>query len=192
MKTRVYDFSLKMHENDHYKIMLAMYNQLLEAQLRAWGGLSRCQDELIEDGAITPQERFVNSQAIYDGTILRITIGDVLPRIPKGSKIPAAIMHRYWNELITDAVCQLETPIHFEQAVCAIKVYARTAEQWDVDNKALNYAINALRVNGVISGDEYYKLSLVLLGGHDRERPRTEIWLREYSEPAMNGLFPGI
>jgi hypothetical protein len=60
---------------------------------------------------------------------------------------------------------------------------------WDVDNRALSFIVNALRAAGLIAGDEWDKLSLLLMGGLDKERPRTEIRLVEYSDDAIQSLF---
>lgn len=46
-----------------------------------------------------------------------------------------------------------------------------------MDNRAVSMIINALRITEVVSGDSWDKVSLMLLGAVDKERPRTEVTL---------------
>jgi hypothetical protein len=52
--------------------------------------------------------------------------------------------------------------------------------------------INALRASEVIPGDEYDKLSVLLLGGLDKKNPRTEIQVIEYPTDTIKSLFEGM
>jgi hypothetical protein len=97
-------------------------------------------------------------------------------------------MRYYWTSNIMDALMRL-APVHFEHALCAIKVYVPREIGWDVDNRAVSIIVNALRSAKVIHGDEWDKLSLLLLGGIDKKNPRTEIGLIEFPDEAVNSLF---
>jgi hypothetical protein len=51
-----------------------------------------------------------------------------------------------------------------------------------VDNRAAGMVPDALRLAGVVSGDGWERTALLLLGGVDRKRPRTEIVVMDYPQ----------
>jgi hypothetical protein len=178
--------ALEDYEENHYIEIKTIYNYAHTTMLLAWQALHLSQHELEKAGAITTEEKMIDAQADYDGKILKITVNSVLPR--KCNKTSMSLMRYYWDSNIMDALRLLE-PVHFEHALCAIKVYVPREVGWDVDNRAVSIIINALRGAKVVRGDEWDKLSLVLLGGFDRKHPRTEIRLIEFPGEAINSLF---
>ncbi len=167
------------------------YEHIETAKLLTWEAISCGQDDLEWSGQISPEEREIDAQAEYNRGILKITVNDVLPRRKENasSSIPASLLRSYWAGNVAYAVRKLDVAVHYERALCAITVYGPRDVDWDVDNRAISYVINALRMAGIIPGDEWDKLSLLLLGGVDRKNPRTEIRLIEYPEDAINNLF---
>jgi hypothetical protein len=188
MNRENYDLSLEVHESDHHRNMEIIYNHLLELLLSTWQMMNRGQDEFIRDGAITPEEKVINSRAEYDGTLLKIIVEDILPRL---NTVSASLKRYYWDGHISGALKKLGTTVHFNRALCIIRIYAPKNTAWDVDNRAISFVINSLRTNGVIPGDEWYNMALVQLGGIDREHPRTEISVREYPGDIIEYLANG-
>ena len=150
-------------------------------KLAIWDMVECEQDELEWSGEINPEERFFDAEATYDARVLKITVNDVLPRKQSAKPVfkSAAPLRNYWVRNIAGPIRKLGQDIHFNEALCVIKVYTPSDREWDVDNRALSMIINALRFTGVVAGDSWDKVSLVLLGGVDKKRPRTEIWVRE-------------
>lgn len=146
-------------------------------KLVIWDIVDYEQDALELIGEVTPEERSFDAEASYDGRVLKITVNDVLPRKQSAKPVfkSAAPLRNYWVRNIAGPIRKLGQDIRFNEALCVIKVYTPTDRKWDVDNRALSVIINALRFAEVVSGDSWNKLALVLLGGVDRKRPRTEI-----------------
>jgi hypothetical protein len=183
-----------LKENDYTSQQLrdaleAAYKHIEKAKLITWEAISCGQDELEWSGEISLDERRIDAQAEFDGEVLIITVNDVLPR--KRTDMPGALLRGYWIRNITEAVARLYAPVHFERALCSITVFGPRDVGWDVDNRAISYIVNALRAANVIPGDEWDRLSLLLLGGLDKQNPRTEIRLVEYSNDAIQSLFSG-
>jgi hypothetical protein len=183
-----------LKENDYTSQQLrdaleAAYKHIEKAKLITWEAISCGQDELEWSGEISLDERRIDAQAEFTGKVLIITVNDVLPR--KRTDISGSLLRGYWLRNITEAVRKLNGPVHFERALCGITVYGPRDVGWDVDNRAISYIINALRAANVIPGDEWDKLSLLLMGGLDKENPRTEIRLVKYSDDAIRSLFSG-
>jgi hypothetical protein len=178
------------YAENHQEALQKIYSQALRTQLITWQAIRHLQDELERSGEISPEERRVDARAEYDGSVLKITVNDVLPR--NRNDVPGSLLRRYWMGNVLYALKKLDVPVRFENALCAIKVYGPRDVGWDVDNRAISFVINALRASEVIPGDEWDKLSVLLLGGLDKKNPRTEIWLREYPVVAIECLFKGI
>jgi hypothetical protein len=73
----------------------------------------------------------------------------------------------------------------YKKVLCVIKVFS-PAYYWDTDNRAYNIIINSLRYNQIIPNDKVDNLSFMVMGGVDKNNPRTEIYLVEHPE---NPLF---
>ncbi len=181
--------ALTDYASNHYDEVEKIYKQAYQTMLIAWQAVQRGQDELELVEAISPAEKRIDALAEYNGSVLEITVNDVLPR--KRNDAPGSLLRRYWLGNVVDAMKKLDIPVRFENALCAVKVYGPRDVGWDVDNRAINYVINALRAANVIPGDEWDKLSLLLLGGLDKKNPRTVIRVVEYSEDAIQRLFSG-
>lgn len=182
--------ALEDYASNHYEEIEKIYKQAYQTMLIIWQAIQHGQDELEQAGAISPTEKRVDARAEYDGSVLKITVNDVLPR--KRNDVPGSLLRRYWMGNVLDAMKKLGIPVRFEHALCAVKIFGPRDVGWDVDNRAINFAINALRASEVIPGDEWDKLSLVLLGGLDKTNPRTEFWVIEYPEDTIKTLFNGI
>jgi hypothetical protein len=183
-----------LKENDYTSQQLrdaleAAYRHIEKAKLITWEAISCGQDELEWSGEISLDERRIDAQAEFDGEVLIITVNDVLPR--KRTDISGSLLRGYWLRNVVDAITRLHGSVHFERVLCSITVYGPRDVGWDVDNRAISYIVNALRAANVIPGDEWDKLSLLLLGGLDKQNPRTEIRLVEYSDDAIQSLFSG-
>ncbi|MGD0153996.1 MAG: hypothetical protein ABSC17_09635 [Thermacetogeniaceae bacterium] len=164
-----------------------IYSHSHELSLLAWNAIQRRQDELEWAGKINPADRKIAAEAEYDGQILKIVVQDVLPR--RKNDVPGSLLRRYWEDGVAQAICNLGIPVSFEKALCIITMHAPRNVGWDVDNRAVSYVINALRVARVIPGDEWDKLSLLVLGGEpDKKNPRTEIVVMKHLTNIMETL----
>lgn len=183
-----------MEEDDYTSQQLRdalerVYKHIEKAKLIVWEAISCDQDELEWSGQISPDEKRVDARAEFDGEVLKITVNDVLPR--KRTDISGSLLRGYWLRNVVDAVTRLHGSVHYDRALCSITIYGPRDVGWDVDNRAISFVINALRAANVIPGDEWDKLSLLLMGGLDKKNPRTEIRLVEYSDDAIKALFSG-
>ncbi len=167
-----------------------MYRQAEALKLTTWRAVRQGQKEMEWSGQIEPGEGRIDAHAVLEKGVLKVVINDVLPR--RKNESPAAIMRLYWMMNVVDAIKKLGIAIRYERALCSITVYGQRDVGWDLDNRAISYIINGLRMADVIPGDEWYHLSLVLLGGLDKENPRTEIRVTEYSEDDIKRLFNGV
>lgn len=172
------------------KKLQRIYEHAEMLKLLTWDLIECEQDELEWSGEITPEERFLDAEAACNGKVLQIVVNDVLPR--KKDVNPAfksaVPLRNYWVGNIVNAVKRLGVNIHFHNALCVIKVYAPSAKKWDVDNRALSMIPNALRFANIISGDTWDKMALLLMGGIDRKRPRTEITVMEFPENLLKEI----
>jgi len=157
-----------------------VYASSLNTSLLAWSAAQRLQDDLEREDEIEPGgggDR-VAAQAEFDGKILKVTAWDVLPRM---NTIQASLLRLYWMGGVVQSIRKLKVPVAFDRALCIIEVHAPQGAGWDVDNRSIHFIINALRVAKVVPGDEWDKLSLLLLGGEsDKENSRTEITVMKH------------
>ncbi len=167
-----------------------IYKQSEVLKLLAWEAVYFGQTALEHSGEIKPGERRIDAQAEFRNNVLKVVINDVLPR--KQNRSPSTTTRLYWMGNVVDAIKKLDVAVYYERALCSIKVYGQRDVGWDVDNRAINYIVNGLRMANVIPGDEWYNLSLILLGELDKENPRTEIRVTEYSENDLKALFKGM
>lgn len=166
--------------------------ELAEAlKLKTWYIVERIQDEQEWSGKINPEDRLIDAKATFDGKVLKIVVNDCLPRRPSLKPIieTTSILRAYWLGNVTNAIRKLPEPVKFERALCIIKTFTPQDIEWDVDNRAFNMIINALKIAGVVPGDSWDKLSILLLGGVDRNNPRTEIIAMDYPENTINSLI---
>lgn len=169
------------------ELLADIYERAEALKLLAWYAVERQQDELEMSGEIEQDGRLIDAEASFDGKVLSITINDVLPRRQSMKPLKSAsLLREYWMGNVARAIRRLKTPVSFGKALCCIKIYTPKSIEWDVDNRAINMVINALCLSHVIPNDSWDKLSLLIEGGVDRKRPRTEIKIMGYLENTIN------
>lgn len=176
-----------------YKKVHEIYEQAEKLKLLAWEMLEQEQDLLVWTGHLTPEEKYSDAEAVYDGKILKITVRDLLPRkteVKSSAKTPSRLLRDYWIGNIVNAVKKLNEKVNFEKALCVIRIISPSNREWDVDNRAVSFILNALRISQVIPGDSWKATSLLLLGDKDPD-PKTEIFVLEYPEDAINDILTG-
>ncbi len=119
-------------------------------------------------------EQMVSTET--NGRCIKITINDILPR---NVEIPKSNLEIHWLGIMHKALKDINAK--YEKVLCVIKVY-NTAYYWDVDNRTYSIIINSLRYNRIIPNDRFDNLSFMVMGGVDRDNPRTEIYLLEHPE----------
>jgi len=119
-----------------------------------------------------------------DGYI-KIAIKDILPK----ANIKDNTYKNHWHSIMHKALKDVN--ITFEKAICVITVYT-TAYYWDVDNRVYKYIIDSLRLNQIIPNDKHDNLSFMVMGGIDRENPRTEILLVKHPENIQEMLINSL
>ncbi len=115
---------------------------------------------------------------------IKITINDILPRAVGISK---SSLQRHWLSLMSKALKDIEK--QYEKVFCVIKVFS-PAYYWDVDNRTYSIIINSLRYNQIIPDDKFNNLSFMVMGGVDKDNPRTEIYLLEHPDDPLFFIMP--
>lgn len=169
--------------------LVEVYEQAEYLKLKVWESIEILQDKMELAGEITAKDRLVDAEAVFDGKVLKIVVNDCVPRDVNFKKATSSLLRKYWRESVIRAIRKLPAPVSFEKAICIIKMFTPKNIEWDVDNRAFQMIINALRATQVIKGDSWDKLSLTLMGGVDRERPRTEIYVGKHPENGTIFLF---
>lgn len=158
-----------MQTTSSLKYLRKLYRQLDNIRLELEQHIEEKKEELGLGGE--PE----GARAWVENGVLRITVDECLPRIANGT----SKLRLHWINKITKALISIEAK--FEKALCVIAVYSPFGGNWDVDNRAYNYVINALRYARVIDDDNYHNLTFMVTGQVDKEYPRTEIYVLEYS-----------
>ena len=177
---------------DHSRDFLKKHYVEVEKLRRAvWEELEKVEDELELWGELKPEECTVLAQAEYDGRVLKVTVDDYLPR--KG--LNAGELRSAWAYPVAQAIRDLASKtgkeIKFHRAFCAINIYLPKNTAWDPDNRAFPHIINGLRFARVIEGDTWDKLTFMVAGNVDKNRPRTEVFVTEqdYILPSLRDVL---
>jgi len=175
--------SQKMHD---------IYEQAEKLKLMIWEAFEQEQDMLVWAKQIHPNDKYSDAEATFDGKTLRITVKDLPPRKTEvknsSTRVPNRLLKAYWMGNIVSAIKKLNQKVKFNKALCIIKLISPTHKNWDVDNRAVSYILNALRISEVISGDDWKSVSLLLTGDQGND-PRTEITVLEYPEDVINSII---
>lgn len=107
----------------------------------------------------------------YDG-VTQITVYDYPVRIVKNS----AKYQNIWMRNILNALRKHDIKT-IDRALVIIRLFSPITTAWDVDNRAINHIINGIKLSRLIADDSWNKMSYMLIGGIDKENPRTEIWV---------------
>jgi len=149
-----------------------VYRQLDEAKYKL--------DEIIENEKKEMQDtegdildKVEGARAWVEDGVLRVTVDEVLPRTRTGYRN----QRRFWVSKIVSALSEIN--IKFSQALCIIAIYSPVKKNWDTDNRAYSYIINAVRLSHIIEDDNSKYLTFMVVGQIDFEYPRTEIYLLE-------------
>ena len=147
-------------------------------RLKLWAVLdSPLSEELGENEPTTNIIQMVDTEA--NDRFIKITINDILPRMAGLSK---SSLELHWLGIMHKALKDLDKK--YERVLCVIKVFS-PAYYWDVDNRAYNIIINSLRYNQIIPNDKFDNLSFMVMGGVDKDNPRTEIYLVEHPKDPL-------
>ena len=86
-----------------------------------------------------------------------------------------------WHWLIKCAIKERpKKPM--EKAVVSITYYFKTKGRRDPDNYSGKMLLDPLVKEGILVDDSFANITLVLSAGHDKDNPRTEIEVKEYSK----------
>ncbi len=176
---------------EYQELIEEVYEQSEYLKLKAWYAIDVIQDQMELAGEITTEERFVDAEAVFDGKVLKIVVNDCIPRAVAFKRATSSLLRKYWRGSVVRAIRKLPSPVTFERAICIIKMFTPKNIEWDVDNRAFHMIINALRATQVVKGDSWDKLSVILMGGVDKEKPRTEIYVAEHPENDIMLLLKG-
>ena len=178
----------------YQNLLSEIYEQAKELNLKLWCAIDCVQNDLEWTGEIDTEKKLVEAEAVYDSQnkALKIVVNDCLPRISAMKSEASFLMRNYWKGCVAAAIRKLPEPVTFEKALCAIIMYTPRKIEWDVDNRAFQMIINALRASQVIKSDGWDTLALLLKGEVDKKRPRTEIIVKEYPEDTINALIKKV
>jgi len=164
--------------------LVQQYNRLEIMRLEMWDKIYDVKKS-VEDAGGSFDTSLIDSEALYRDGVLKIVVKDYPPRsclvMFKTSQKPL----RYkWLKTVVDAINKLKNKginPFFDKAHCIITVYLpRSANSWDIDNRAFKFVIDGLRYGGVITDDSADKLALTVIGEVDKSYPRTEIIVVEH------------
>ena len=82
---------------------------------------------------------------------------------------------REWAALVRAAVGRNKPPKPFSRARVVLTYYFPTRGRRDPDNYAGKMILDGLTAAGVLEDDSFDHIELILRGGYDKDRPRTEI-----------------
>lgn len=144
-----------------------------KTRLKLWATLdSPLSKEFGENEPATKIIQMVDTEV--NDRFIKITINDILPRDVGVSK---SSLNQHWLSIMHRALKNIDKT--FEKVLCVIKIIS-PAYYWDVDNRTYSIIINSLRYNQIIPNDKFDNLSFMVMGGVDRDNPRTEIYLVEH------------
>mgnify|MGYP000964666638 FL=1 len=150
-----------------------------KARMKLWAAInSPLSDDSCENDPATDIIQMVDTE--MNDRFIKITINDILPRIVG---LPKSNLEQHWLGIMHKALKDIKKK--YKKVLCVIKVFS-PAYYWDTDNRAYNIIINSLRYNQIIPNDKVDNLSFMVMGGVDKNNPRTEIYLVEHPE---NPLF---
>jgi len=182
--------SYEIHVGCSKKFLEEAYKQAENLRLLFWEELVKIQDEMERWNVLKKEDRTVLARAEFDGKVLKIAVDDILPRYVKGIK--NSLLRLNWCQSIIEAVEDLRgkgMDPKFEKALCQIVVYHVLNTKWDADNRAFKYIINGLACAKVIPDDAWDKLTIMVTGQVDKDRPRTEIFVMPLEEDLTKPLI---
>lgn len=83
---------------------------------------------------------------------------------------------KQWAKLIFYA-CRPKPPKPFEKAVVTLTYYFKDKRRRDPDNFSGKMLLDGLVNAGILADDSFSNIDLVLQGKHDKNNPRTEIYI---------------
>lgn len=166
--------------------LIDYYNSLELKRLEAWKMLVEVKDNFDELNLPIDTTPIINSTATYEREILKILINDYIPRkclIKERNNISPLRYH--WLRAVSDPIKKLQASgvnLHFQKAFCIIRCYVPRNIAQDVDNIAYKIILDGLRYTKIINDDTWKQMSFMVDGDIDRENPKTEIYVMEYSK----------
>ena len=130
-------------------------------------------------GEVIEQETIQMVNTEINGSNIKITINDILPRAVGISK---STLEQHWYTLMHKALKDVK--IQYEKVLCVIKIFS-PAHYWDVDNRTYSFIIDSLRYNDIIPDDKFNNLSFMVMGDIDKDNPRTEIHLLKHPDDPL-------
>ena len=76
-------------------------------------------------------------------------------------------------------LCRPRPPQPINKAVVVLTYYFKDRRRHDPDNYAGKFILDGLVRSGIIVDDSFDHISLILNGRYDKDRPRTEIHIKE-------------
>lgn len=166
------------------------YESVKTAQLVLWSHLQNKQRDAISLGQLDPRDEVVNAVAEYDEAkdVLAVTVYDVVPH--KATERNRKLYHNlalFWAGGIGRAIARLRETTGFNRqfvpGFCRFVLWLPTAGESDVDNRAIKLVIDGLRGCGVLAGDSWEHMGYMVVGGVDKDNPRTVVYV---SQPAQD------
>lgn len=166
------------------------YRALLEAQEKLYpyvvASTGKHSDDASEEGNNDLKPIVLEATAVLVERSVKITVFEPLPKtirwtdcknmsdIKRVKELDINIENR-WIAAMKEAYKKTGLMLRFIDAVAIVLCYIPVEAPWDVDNRAIRYALNGLKCLGLIPDDSAKHLSLYIEGRVDKENPRTEI-----------------
>lgn len=143
--------------------------------------------KLYEEAVLSGDEQALEkipsgAKAEYGDGVLKVVVNDYLPHRKAFRKVAESkLMKYFWINCVQGSIERLrksgvEIPV-FSPALVQIVAYLPLCVEWDVDNTAYRFIVNALRYAKVINSDKWDDMALMVIGRVDKKNPRTEIYV---------------
>lgn len=86
---------------------------------------------------------------------------------------------RMWEWLVRQAVGKDKPKKPLKRSIVTLTYYFKTKHRRDPDNYSGKFILDGLVKSKVIEDDSFKCIDLQLIGGYDKENPRTEITIKE-------------
>lgn len=84
-----------------------------------------------------------------------------------------------WEWLVRESVGQNKPKKPFKRSMVTLTYYFKTRHRRDPDNYSGKFILDGLVKSKVIEDDSFKCIDLQLVGGYDKNNPRTEITIKE-------------
>lgn len=91
-----------------------------------------------------------------------------------------------------NAYAEADLHLRFEKAFIVIALYLPYSLEWDPDNRAIKYIIDAVRYLRLVETDNWRHVSYAVTAEVDKENPRTEVYVVDWAGKNLQTLMEAL